>query len=268
VIVGNNFGSITSSVATLTVNDSLDYTAEPWSQTVSAGTNVTFNAAAYGAQPMFFQWYYNNAPIGSPTSDTNVSFYVLTNVQANQSGNYSVLAINEEGSLMSTNALLTVIVLPPEILTQPTNQTAMLGKGVLFAVTLTGSLPFNCQWRFNGVNILGATNASYLIASVTTYNNGNYSVAVNNSAGSVTSSNALLMVIAPPTLGIQIVAGYPFLRLSGMFSSNYIVQYTLNLHSNNWINLLSITNLSANPYQFIDPAGNLQSVKFYRAVMK
>jgi hypothetical protein len=268
VIISNTYGSVTSSVATLMVNDSLIFVMQPMSQTVSGGTNVTFEAAAYGASPMVFQWYYNDSPVGSPTFGTNTSSYSLTNVQASQSGNYSVQVINGNGSLMSSNAVLTVIVLPPSIVTQPTSQTALLGNSVSFSVSLTGTPPFNYQWRFNGENITGATNAVYAIASVATNNSGNYSVVVTNSADSVTSSNALLTVIFPPTLEMQLLAGYPFLRLTGMLSNNYNVQYTSYLHSNNWINLLSITNLPASPFEFIDPAGSGQPARFYRAVMQ
>jgi len=41
-----------------------------------------------------------------------------------------------------------------------------------------------------------------------------------------------------------------------------------NLAGTNWINLLSVTNLSASPYQFQDPAGAGQPTRFYRAFMQ
>jgi hypothetical protein len=40
------------------------------------------------------------------------------------------------------------------------------------------------------------------------------------------------------------------------------------LADTNWINLLSLTNLSASPYQFLDPAGGDQPARFYRAFMQ
>ena len=117
VIVSNSYGSVTSSNATLTVNDLPFIATQPLSQTVGVGSNVTFTAAVYGAPPFVFQWYFNNSPIGSPTTGTNVSSYTLTNVATNQSGNYSVLVINGYGSVMSSNAVLTVKVFPPTIRT-------------------------------------------------------------------------------------------------------------------------------------------------------
>ena len=57
----------------------------------------------------------------------------------------------------------------------------------------------------------------------------------------MTSSNALLTVIVPPTLVLQLWADYPLLDLSGMLSSNFVLQYCTNLAGSNWMNLLSLS---------------------------
>jgi len=93
-------------------------------------------------------------------------------------------------------------------------------------------------------------------------------VVVTNAAGSVTSSNALLTVIVPPTLGLQFAAGYPLLNLYDMLRSNFVVQYNATFPGTNWSNLLSLTNLSASPYQFLDSSGVGQPARFYRALME
>ena len=267
VIVSNFYGTASSS-ATLTVVDSPGITAQPQSQAAGVGSNVTFSATAYGAQPLVFQWYFNNSPVGSPTTGANVSSYTLMGVQTNQSGNYSVQVFNGYDSATSSNAVLTVAVFAPSITTQPTNQTVLLGRSASFSVSANGSAPFQYQWLFNSTNIPGATKSIYMIPAVAATNTGNYSVIVTNSAGGVTSSNALLTVIVPPVVSFQFLAGYPQLNLIGMLSSNFTVQYSTNLAGTNWINLRSISNLSANPYQFLDPAGSGQPARFYRAVMQ
>lgn len=53
-----------------------------------------------------------------------------------------------------------------------------------------------------------------------------------------------------------------------MFSNNFMVQYSPDLAETNWMNLLSLTNLSASPYQFLDPAGVIPPARFYRAFMQ
>ena len=50
------------------------------------------------------------------------------------------------------------------------------------------------QWKFNGTDIPGATGDSLLLTNVSAANEGQYSVVVTNSAGSVTSAPAALML--------------------------------------------------------------------------
>jgi hypothetical protein len=268
VIVSNSYGSVTSANAVLAVNDSLFIASQPQSQTVSVGSNVTFGVTVYGAPPFVFQWYFKGTPLGLPSTGTNLSFCMLTNVGINQAGNYSVEVVNGYGSLLSSNAVLTVKVFPPVIGLQPSSQSVMLGSSASFSVSASGTPPFHYQWRFNDNNLLNATNAAYLIQAVGATNTGNYSVIVTNLAGSVRSSNALLTVIVPPTLALQLWAGYPLLDLSGMLSSNLVVQYSTNLAGSNWMNLLSLSNFPASPYLFLDPVGDGEPARFYRAFMR
>ena len=86
--------------------------------------------------------------------------------------------------------------------------------------------------------------------------------------GSVTGSNAFLTVIVPPTLALELWAGYPLLDLNGMLSSNFVVQYSTDLAGSNWMNLLSLSNSPASPYLFLDPAGDGEPARFYRAFMR
>ncbi|MCX6917232.1 MAG: hypothetical protein NT167_30040 [Verrucomicrobia bacterium] len=53
-----------------------------------------------------------------------------------------------------------------------------------------------------------------------------------------------------------------------MLRSNFVVDYSPNLAGTNWINLLSLTNLGTNPYQFLDPDGDGEPARFYRAFMR
>jgi beta-galactosidase len=86
-------------------------------------------------------------------------------------------------------------VTPPTIGTQPTNQTVTAPAAATFSVTASGT-GLTYQWRRNGVDISGATSASYTTpATVFATDNGAlYSVVVSNAGGSVTSSNATLVV--------------------------------------------------------------------------
>jgi streptogramin lyase len=79
-------------------------TKQPVSQTVDAGTDVTFSVTATGASTLFYQWMFNDANIAGATK----SSFTITNAQPTDNGNYSVTVANNQGSVTSTNAVLTV----------------------------------------------------------------------------------------------------------------------------------------------------------------
>ena len=86
-------------------------------------------------------------------------------------------------------ATLTVLV-PPSIVSQPTNQTAVAGSDVGFSVAASGSMPLSYQWFFNGSVLPGATATNLNLLSVQSANAGNYWVVITNISGAVTSSVA------------------------------------------------------------------------------
>ncbi|MBU0616866.1 MAG: hypothetical protein KKI02_04045 [Planctomycetes bacterium] len=83
---------------------------------------------------------------------------------------------------------------------QPDDVVACEGGPASFAVTATGYPALSYQWRKDGVDIPGADQDSYAIASVTFADAGDYDVLVSNTCGSATSATATLTV-CPPILG-------------------------------------------------------------------
>jgi hypothetical protein len=79
-------------------------TAQPQSQTVTAGANVTFTVQATGLPAPTYQWYNTGVMIGGATSAT----LTLSNVQVTNSGSYYVVVTNVAGSVTSNAATLTV----------------------------------------------------------------------------------------------------------------------------------------------------------------
>jgi hypothetical protein len=73
------------------------------------------------------------------------------------------------------------------------------GGSVTFSATATGSPAPTYQWQKNGSPIAGATGSGYTIASVSVADVASYTVVVTNSAGSVTSTAALLNLIVAPS---------------------------------------------------------------------
>src|SRR4051794_27338973 len=85
-------------------------------------------------------------------------------------------------------------VLAPQIKGQPVRQIAALGEIVTFSVTVTDARGVAFQWKFNDTDIPGATGDSLLMTNISVANEGQYLVVVTNSAGSVTSAPAALML--------------------------------------------------------------------------
>lgn len=79
-------------------------TAQPQSQTVSAGTNVQFSVTTSGKPVPTYQWFFNGTAISGATS----SSLSLPDVQAGNAGNYTVAVTNDSGSATSNAATLTV----------------------------------------------------------------------------------------------------------------------------------------------------------------
>jgi hypothetical protein len=65
-------------------------------------------------------------------------------------------------------------------------------------VGASGAPPLSFQWRFNGIEIAGATNRTFTVNSVTTNDLGEYAVVVSNPATSVMSQPAILSFFPSP----------------------------------------------------------------------
>ena len=169
----------------------------------AAPANITINASVSDSDGTVtqIQFFQGTNSLGMVTSvPYNLTW---TNVVA---GTYTLTArASDSSGLVSTSSVVSVVVdIPPSISIQPTNQTVGQGSNAVFTVTAAGTAPLSYRWLFKGTNFLaGATNASLTLTNVQLTNMGNYSVVVTNVVGSVTSSNAGLMVLMPPVITQQ-----------------------------------------------------------------
>ena len=95
---------------------------------------------------------------------------------------------------------------PLKIVVQPQSFTESATYSASFNVVATGMTPISYQWYDNGVAIIGATNATYSVASLQLSDAGIYSVVVSNTTAVLTSSNAFLTVNSP--YNFTTLAGY------------------------------------------------------------
>ena len=106
VIVTNYVGSITSSVASLTVSTNLLIDAPLTSITRNVGSAAAFEIVAEGALPITYQWHHGD---GTPILGATNHILWLSNVQLTNNGaSYYVSVINPYTSLDSAPATLNV----------------------------------------------------------------------------------------------------------------------------------------------------------------
>jgi hypothetical protein len=98
-------------------------TAQPQSQKVSAGANVTFAVTAEGTAPLGYQWRKDGATLadGGNVLGAATAALTLANVQSANAGNYDVVVSNRAGTNVSRAATLTVTIFPRPIPSRPTN---------------------------------------------------------------------------------------------------------------------------------------------------
>ena len=135
----------------------------------------------------------------------------------------------------------------------------------VFTVIATGTSPLAYEWRFNGNAIPGANQSSYTRSTVQTNDAGNYSVAITNLAGLVTSSNAVLTVLSSQALKFDLITLLPANQI-GIVLSGEPGSYSIQSASNfvDWLAWTNVT-ISNAPIELRDTIGAGRLQQFYRA---
>src|SRR5262249_11451038 len=103
---------------------------------------------------------------------------------------------------------------------------------VSFHVGVSGTQPFSYQWRFNGMDLPGATASSLTLSDVQLGQAGDYLVVVANAVGKATSAVAVLTVssnqaLIVPTPLANIDGGGATLTLSSVLRLQEVYQGTM-----------------------------------------
>ena len=191
---------------------------------------------------------YTNLANGSPGSGDATVWDVFTIPTNSLVPGTNLLAVEVHQSAMSSLDIVFGCALSlgaqrrVTITNQPPSRAVPAGTNVSLSVGVDGSGPLSFQWRHNGADIPGATNASLDLPAITVNDLGAYSVRVSNFISSAVSSNATLTLdpLGPPAL------------LTANFNSNY-TQVTLTFHKP--ITPASATNLAN--YALTGPGGSI-----------
>jgi len=191
---------------------------QPQSMHVVAGKDVTFSVEAAGAEPLSYQWTFNELKMAGATNP----LVKLASVTAREQGEYRVIISNSAGTAMSQAAALTVVSLDaPVIATQPAHHTLKVGDNVTFTVLANGTEPLTYQWRFGSQEIKGANSAALTLTKVTPDQAGAYGVTVRNSVGMALSEMAMLTVkpVSLPPVTNVIAPKPPVIKLTNLLEN-------------------------------------------------
>lgn len=168
-------------------------TQQPLSQTVDAGTPVTFTVAATGHGPITYQWEANGNTVPGATTTS----YTIPSVAPSDAGLYDVVVSNSDGPVVSGTAQLTVIT-TPQILTQPYPELVFSNAPATFTATARGGRPLSYQWYKGSTPVAGATTTMLTLPAVQPSDAGSYSMVVSNVYGTNVSASAQLTVFSGP----------------------------------------------------------------------
>ncbi len=188
-IVANSAGTTTSAPALIAVGIAPAIVTPPASQTLAAGAALSLTVVATGSPAPAYQWFKDNVPLAGATA----AFYTVAAAQPGHAGLYHVTATNSLGSARSANASI-ILHAPPSITTPPLGQTVNAGERVQLSVTAGGIPAPTFQWLRDGVEIPDATASSFVLEAARASDNGAYAVRVTNSAGTTTSTDAIVTV--------------------------------------------------------------------------
>ena len=195
-VITNAYGSVTT-ITTPTPKLHVQYgpiiTAQPVDLTVVSPNSAVFSVSVNANPAPSYQWRLNgNAILGATTS-----MYTIPLTSPSMDGyGYDVVVNNGIGAPLSSSVAVLTVYYGPSIITQPMSQIVVTPATATFTVTATGNPAVTYQWRLNGVNILGATNASYTTPpTMPLMNLGNYDCVVGNGIGAPVTSNVAVLIV-------------------------------------------------------------------------
>lgn len=209
LVAANIVGAVTNSMTlTVIVTPSI---AGLNNQAAATGTTVTIPATVSGVPTPTTHWQFNGINLsdgatgnGSTIADSATGTLYVTNTQAADSGTYSLVASNSAGMVTNSMTLTVSSGNVASNIAGLTDQTVVQTSNATFSASVSGLPLPTLQWLDQvGASIVGATGSSLTLSNVQYSQNGFvYSLVASNSAGIVTNSTTLY-VLVPPTISTQ-----------------------------------------------------------------
>lgn len=191
IVAANPYASVTSSIATLTVNIPVYITSQPRNHAVVQGYTTSFTVAAAGAPPVAYQWY-KQLDTTATAIPIVIGGFVLGATLTSSGAGYSTAPAVQMVGGGGCGA----------------TATAVATNGVVTAVNIAnpGSGYTNLPMIYidpPSAPLEGQINSVLTIEDVTTNTAGNYFVVISNAFGTATSSVASLTAYVPAYITTQ-----------------------------------------------------------------
>jgi hypothetical protein len=172
------------------------------SLTVGTAAQIAFSIpGSSGWSDPAGSWTATGIPAGLTLDGTTATGKITGSPTTASSGNATLVVHSVSGGFQQSYTYMFTVTGAstgmPTITTQPQSQTVSVGANVTFTVAASGTPAPTFQWEKDTVAIMGETGTSLMLTSVQTTAAGTYTVVATNSAGSVTSTGAVLAVTSP-----------------------------------------------------------------------
>ncbi|MBR0353744.1 MAG: immunoglobulin domain-containing protein, partial [Oscillospiraceae bacterium] len=201
--LSNDYGSVYTEPAALTVQTKPVITAQPASVGAAQDSTVKFSVKATGAEA--YQWYWRKSASGtwskSTLSGCTTATLSVKATAARDGYQYRCRVSNAAGYVYSGAAALTVQSLVPVITAQPAAAAAVINTTAQFTVAAEGAAAYQWYYRSGAsgswakTTLSGCTTATLSVKATAARDGYQYRCKVSNDYGSVYTEPAALTVI-------------------------------------------------------------------------
>ncbi len=201
VLISNNYGSVTSKTAVVTVQAPVVITRQPpGSLGLPLAGAGSLSVAATGTGKLTYQWWKNGQIVPKATSPV-LSLKPVTQATAGSYTCWVQNTVNTTVHRLESTACIVTVGSGLRIVTQPLAALAVPLDGTIsLSTTATAAGPVSFQWQKNGIDLPGQNNSSLSVSPASWKDAGNYTCLVASEFDRQLTRIAKVVVAAAPRI--------------------------------------------------------------------